>query len=197
MDDARAGAPEADAVARRCRAQEVEHLAIRDVRGGHVLGRALMRLNQVITVNRARHRGLVATRRDELQDRHLRRRVLHRNAIGIQLEVRLARVEILLLRMREMPEQHLLRVGEWATEPLADDREVAFDGLVRAANQIRCRLDGRHAFSSRNRRQASSEFGWPRGRIERGINVAAGIMPMREARSAARIAAMQSETRAG
>ena len=144
MDDARAGSPEADAVARRGAAQELEHLAVRDVRGLHVRRGALIGLDQVIAVHGGRDRGLLAARRDELQDRHLRGRVLHRHAVRAELEVARTGLQLLGLRVGQVAEQDFLCVGQRAPEALARDLEVALDGLVGLAHQRRSRLDRGH-----------------------------------------------------
>jgi hypothetical protein len=147
VDDAGARRPEADAVARRRAPQEVVHLAVRHLRGLHVGRDALVRLDQVVAVHRRRHRRLLAPRRDELEDRHLRGRILHGDAVGPQLEIRGTGLERLLPGVREVAEQHLLRVGERPAEPLAHDLEVLLERGVDVANELGGRLDGRHRVS--------------------------------------------------
>ena len=110
--------------------------------------RALVGLDQVIAVHRRRHRRLVATGLHELEDRHLCGRVLHRDAIGAQQEIRLAGVELLPLRVGEVTEEDLLGVGERTREAFADDVEVARKAVVAVLHELRGGCDGGHGFSS-------------------------------------------------
>ena len=87
VDDPGAGLPEADAVAVRHAAEEVVHFAIRTVGRGQVFVRAHVGLDQVVAVHRGGDGRTVASGVHELQQRHLRRRVLHRHAVGTEIDV--------------------------------------------------------------------------------------------------------------
>ena len=87
MNDAGAGLPEADAVFRGARFEEIQDFSIFLVGFFEIGGSADAGLNQVIAVNRARHRHLRASREHELQNGHLGRGILHRDAIGRQADM--------------------------------------------------------------------------------------------------------------
>ncbi len=95
MDDARARLPEPDAVLGRHRLEEVVHLVVVLERGHEVDLAVFARLDQVIAVDGGGHRDLRETSGHELQQRHLRGRVLHRHAVGIEVVVGAAALELL------------------------------------------------------------------------------------------------------
>jgi hypothetical protein len=111
VDDARSGPPEADAVARRGRAQEVVDLAVGLAGGAHVRLRTGVGLDQVIAVDGGGHCGGVAARQHELKQRHLGGGILHGHAVGARRNVALAGRELLVLGVVEVAEEDLLGVG--------------------------------------------------------------------------------------
>ena len=87
VDDARSRLPEADAVAGRHRPEELVDLAVAvegelQVEVGAGLGQ-----DEVVAVDRGRHRRLVETGGHELQQRHLGRGVLHGDPVRVEVGV--------------------------------------------------------------------------------------------------------------
>ncbi len=85
MDDAGTRLPETDAVAGGGGSEEVIDLRIRLLRLRQIRFRALPGADEMIAVDRGRHAHGLAARAHELQQRHLRRRILHRYAVGTEL----------------------------------------------------------------------------------------------------------------
>ena len=148
MDDPGTRPPEAEAVTRRGRTQEIVDLPVGDSRILHVGVGALVGLNQVVAVNRGGHGGLGAARSDELEERHLGCGVLHGHAVRPQLQIAGARIEFLAGGMREVAEQDLLCVGEGTVEAPSDHFEVALQALVDASDELGGGLDCSHGSSS-------------------------------------------------
>jgi hypothetical protein len=148
VDDPRARSPEADAVARRHALQEVVDLAVRGARRLHVGARADVSLDQVVAVHGRGHRRLVLAREHELQERHLRRRVLHGDPVRMQAHVAATGLELLVLRVHEMTEEDLLRVGQGTIEAPAGDLGATDELVVGARDQRRRRLDDGHGDTS-------------------------------------------------
>ena len=131
MDDAGAGLPEADAVLRTRRRQELVHLRVNVLGAGQILLAADLRLNQVIAVDGGRHGDPLQPGRDELQHGHLGGGVLHRNAIGPQAQVRHAPLNVLVGRIVQMRVQHLLAERQRAAQALLHHLQVLLQLLVR------------------------------------------------------------------
>ena len=68
-----------------------------------------------------RHRDLGQTGGHELQERHLRGGVLHGDAVGAEVGVGLASLELLVLGIVEVVDEDLLGQREAATEPAPTD----------------------------------------------------------------------------
>jgi hypothetical protein len=98
----------------------------------------------MIAVHGGRHGGLVPTGEPELEQRHLGRRILHGDAIGVERHVALSGPEVLVLGIGEVAEEDLLSVAEGSSQAAAGDVDAARQPLVRAANEGGCRLDGGH-----------------------------------------------------
>ncbi|MCG3120622.1 MAG: hypothetical protein ALAOOOJD_03403 [bacterium] len=81
VDDAGARIPKADAVFVGNAGEKFIHLLVLIARPRQIRMRTELGLNQMIAMHRARHDGLRQARAHELQQRHLRRRVLHGHAI--------------------------------------------------------------------------------------------------------------------
>jgi hypothetical protein len=151
VDDARAGSPEADAVARRGGAQELVHFAVGLACDPQVVPGPGEGLDQVVAVHGGGHGGLVAAREHELEQGHLRRRVLHGDAIRAGLQVAAPGLEVGVLGVGQVAEEDLLRVGERAAEAPPQRRDVALEALVRRAHELEGGLDRGHGSSSRAR----------------------------------------------
>ena len=76
---------------------------------------AFARLDQVVAVHRRRHRDARDVRLRELEQRHLRGRVLHRHAVGAKLQVALSGAQVGRRRVVEVPDEDLLRQRQRAS----------------------------------------------------------------------------------
>ena len=139
MDDARAGLPETDAVLRTDRPEELIDLRVHVDRGLHVRIRADARLDQVVAVNGARYRNTGKARQRELQQRHLRGRVLHGDAIRPIVAVVHRTIEADGLGIVGVCDQDLLGEAQPTAEATPGDISAIGEALVRGTNQ----LDGR------------------------------------------------------
>ena len=101
----------------------------------------------MVAVHGGRHRGLVALGQHELEQRHLRRRVLHGDPIGMRLHVAAPGGDLGALGIGEVAEEDLLGVAERTAEPPAHALHVAREPGVHGPDQLRRRLDGGHASS--------------------------------------------------
>ena len=147
MDDAGTGPPETDAITRRTRTKKAVDLGVRRSRRRHVGVRSTIRLDQVVAVHRRGNRRFVLARLHELEQRHLRRRILHRDAIGTQKKVRIAGDEFLPTRVVEMAEQNLFGVGQRTTETLSHDLEIGVQRFINGLHEGGGRLDSGHGRS--------------------------------------------------
>ena len=87
MDDARPGFPETESVTVGHAPQEIVHLAVRLGGRRHVGGRSAVGHDQMVAMDRGRHRRTVASGVHELQQRHLGRGVLHGHTVGTEIHV--------------------------------------------------------------------------------------------------------------
>lgn len=87
MNDARARRPKVNPKSLSRALQEVKHLLVGTQPSRQVLVGALLAHNQVVAVYARGDGGSRQVARHELQQRHLRRRVLHVGAVGLQLQV--------------------------------------------------------------------------------------------------------------
>ena len=129
VDDARAGLPEADAVLGRDGLEEVVDLVVALERGQEVDLAVLAGLDEVVAVHGGGHGHLGEAGGHELQQRHLGGGVLHGDAVGVEVGVAAAPLELLALagRARWLIED-LLGEGEGPTEALAAERRTARRG---------------------------------------------------------------------
>ena len=140
VDDPRSGLPEADAVSRRDGAQEVVDLVVHGQRDLEVDARAFLRLDQVIAVDRRRCGDFVEARGHELEQRHLRGGVLHRDAVGAEVGVGAPAFELLGLGIAEVVHQDLLGKGEGTAEAPTPDGSAVGEGRIHAPHQLDRRL---------------------------------------------------------
>ena len=82
-----------------------------------------LRLDEVVAVHGRRHRDLGQAGGHELQQRHLRGRVLHRDTVGIEVGVAATALELLAVRVAQVVDEDLLRrasaAGRAARRPSA------------------------------------------------------------------------------
>ena len=87
MNDTGPGFPETEPVAVGHAFEKIVHLAVRIVGGRHIGSGPPVGLNQVVAVHRRRNGRTVAAGVHKLQQRHLRRGILHRHAIRTEIHV--------------------------------------------------------------------------------------------------------------
>ena len=93
--------------------------------------------DQVVAVHSRRHRHLFERGLHELEDGHLSGGILHRHPVGPELQVGLARYEVLPFGIIEVPEDDLLRQGERPLQSVPHHLEVLLHPLVDGL-EIRC-----------------------------------------------------------
>ena len=124
MDDAGPRLPESDPVFLRRRREEVVDFLILIDRAKEILLGAGLGSNQVVAMDRAGDRHLLLSGLHELQHRHLRRRVLHGDAVGAQGQHGLAPFPDLRVEIIGMRDQDLLAQRQRATECLPRFRQL-------------------------------------------------------------------------
>ncbi len=91
-------------------------------------------------MHRRRRRDSVEARGHELQQRHLRGRVLHRDAVGMEVGVRVPALEVLGLGIAEVVHEDLLGERERSAEASAADGHSVGERGVHAVHEIDRRL---------------------------------------------------------
>ena len=90
MDDARARGPEAYSELCRRRLQEIVDFLVLGLCGRKVFTHAHVGTNEVVAMHCGWHGDMTLASVHELQERHLRRGVLHGHAVGTEIHIRLA-----------------------------------------------------------------------------------------------------------
>src|SRR5215469_13513384 len=98
----------------------------------------------MVAMDARRDRDALAPALHELQDPGLSEQILEDDPIGTQQQVALARSELLLFGVIEMPEQYLLREGEGPAQPAAHDLESVLHRAIDSRRHLRGRFDARH-----------------------------------------------------
>jgi hypothetical protein len=130
VNDARSGPPETNVVfGARC-GQEVVDLLVDVVGASQILCAADLCLDKMVTVDSGwgGHRG--HARGHELENGHLGSSILACYAVGAELEVAAATLDLLAVRVVQMRVENLLSKGERAIETLAHNAEVLAETLV-------------------------------------------------------------------
>src|SRR6185503_2168296 len=104
----------------------------------------MLRGDEMIAVDGGRHRDARAPGLRELQHAALAEHVLEHHAVRTQGEMAAARHELLLLRLIEMSEQHLLGEGQRPGEAAAHHREARLHRGIELLDACFRHLDGRH-----------------------------------------------------
>lgn len=130
VDNTRARAPETKVVLGAGRGQEVVNFLVDADGAGKILLTTNLGLNQVVTVDGGRVGDGIHTSRHELEDGHLSSGVLASNAVGTELEVRLATLDFLAVRVIQMRVENLLGVGKGSVKTRSNDGEVLGHLLV-------------------------------------------------------------------
>ena len=136
VDDPGPGLPEADAVLRRHRAEELVDLGVHVERACQVGVGADAGLDEVVAVHRARHLHRRQPGGHELQQRHLRGGVLHGDPVGPVVGVVDAPFDADRRRIVGVREEHLLGEGERATEATTGVSEARGVPCVRGLDEL-------------------------------------------------------------
>ena len=119
VDDTAARAPEAHAVLGAGARKKVVHLLVLAAGHGEILATTGLGGDQVVAMDRGRHGRARKARRDELQHSHLRRGILHRNAVRAEVQVRLTTLDVLLLGLVQMAVENLLAESQRTIQAIA------------------------------------------------------------------------------
>lgn len=130
VDNTRARAPETKVVLGAGRGQEVVNFLVDADGAGKILLTTNLGLNQVVTVDGGGVGDGIHTSRHELEDGHLSSGVLAGNAVGAELEVRLATLDFLAVGIIQMGVEDLLGVGKGSVKTRSNDGEVLGHLLV-------------------------------------------------------------------
>jgi hypothetical protein len=103
------------------------------------------RLDEVVAVDRGRHRDALPPRLHELQHRGLAEHVLQDDPVGAEEQVALAGFHLLALGVVGMTEQHLVGQGQRPAQPAPNDGEIALHRLVHLRGHLSGRFDRRHS----------------------------------------------------
>ena len=136
MDDARPRLPEADAVTGRHRPEELVDLAVAVEGELEVEVSAGLGQDEVVAVDRGRHRRLVEAGGHELQQRHLGRGVLHGDPVRVEVGVADAAVQPGVARRAQVVEEDLLGEGQRPAEvPTAEGHSFG-EAVVHTADEL-------------------------------------------------------------
>ena len=144
MNDPGARPPEARAVLGGRRTQEVVDLLILGERLAQIDLPLDARLDEVIAVDRRRHRDAEAPGLHELEHGGLPEHVLQDDAVGSEEQIALAGLHLLMLRIVEVSQQHLVGQSQGPAQSAADNREIALHGLVHLRGHFSGRFDRHH-----------------------------------------------------
>ncbi len=144
VNDAGAGPPEAQAVFGRRGTQKIIDLLVLGERLAQIRGALDPRLDQVVAMDRGRHRDLVAPGLHELQEPRLPQHVLEHDAVGTDQQVALPRLQFLVFGIVEVPQQDLVGQCQRPSQPAPDNRKVPRHRRVDRSRHFRCRFDSHH-----------------------------------------------------
>ena len=130
VDDTRAGAPETNVVLGAGSGEEVVDLLVDADGAVQILGATDLGLDQMVAVDGGGVGDRVHAGGHELEDGHLGGGVLAGDAVGAQLQVRLATLNLLAMGIVQVRVEDLLSIGQRAVEAAADDCEVLRHLLV-------------------------------------------------------------------
>lgn len=136
MDDAAAGLPEAEGVLLADGVEEVVDFPVLVIGAGEVLLAADLGLDEVVAMDRAGHGGLAAARGHELEQRHLRRRVLHGHAVRTQVQVALAADDLLRRGLVQVSVDDLLGQRQRTVQALPHHLQVGGHLLVNGLHEL-------------------------------------------------------------
>ena len=134
VNDPRTRFPETHAVLVRGRGQEVVHLLVAALGDREILDRPDLGANQMVAVHGGRHRRLRPAGGHELENRHLRRRILHRHAIRVQQRRCLAARGQPLEAFIQVRKQNLFRQRQRTTHAFTHGGHAGRQGLIVMTN---------------------------------------------------------------
>lgn len=117
MDDASTWLPEARAVSLADALEKFVHLLVILARSCEVCRVTFFRDNEVIAVNSGRDFDSIETSGHELNESHLRGRILTRDPGWSQLEIRFSTPNICLLYIVQVAIEHLFRIRQRSIQP--------------------------------------------------------------------------------
>jgi hypothetical protein len=130
VNDTRAGLPETDIVLGTGSRKEIVDLLVDVNSAGKILSTTDLGLDQVITMDSSGVGNLVHTSGHELKDSHLSGGILAGNTVRSQLEVALATLDVLAMRVVQVRVENLLSVGQRSVQTSTNDVEVLGHLLV-------------------------------------------------------------------
>jgi hypothetical protein len=130
VNDTRAGLPETDIVLGTGSRKKVVDLLVDVNSAGKILGTTDLGFDQVITVDSGGVGNLVHAGGHELKDSHLSGGILASNTVRSQLEVALATLDVLAVRVIQVRVENLLSVGQRSVQTSTNDVEVLGHLLV-------------------------------------------------------------------
>ncbi len=158
VDNTRTRVPEAHAVLSSGGGKEVVHLGVLVLSDGEILLALDLGLNEVIAVDGGGDSSLGETRGNELKDGHLCSSILHSNAIGAKLEIRLATNDgSSILRVVKVAVNNLFSVGQRLVHELANNLEVASKVSVRESEMGL--MNAQRSLARRRRKGTNTSFG--------------------------------------
>jgi hypothetical protein len=144
VDDAGAGSPKAQTVFRRRGTQKVIDFLVLGEGLAQIRGALDPRLDQVVAMDRRRHRDLVPPGLHELKQPGLPQHILEDDAIGTDEQIALAGLQLLVFGIVEMAEQDLVGQRQRPPQPAPDNRKVPRHRRVDRSRHFRCRFDSHH-----------------------------------------------------
>ena len=136
VDDPRARLPEPGAVAGAHRGQEVVNLTVA-VHGGCQIALAVISsFDEVVAVGGRRNLNLVEASGHELQPSHLGSGILHGYPVGPQIYVGHASLEVSVLGIVKVVDEHLFGQCEGPSESVSTNVDPLVKGVVDAMNQL-------------------------------------------------------------
>lgn len=130
MDDTRAGLPETNVILGAGGGQEVINFLVDTDSSCQIFATTDLGFNQMVTVNCGWVGYLIHAGGHELEDSHLRSSILAGDAIGAKLEVGLATLDFLTVRVIKVRVENLLGISQRPVETAADDGQVLRHLLV-------------------------------------------------------------------
>ena len=105
------------------------------------------RLDEMVAVDSGGRRDFLTQGLHELEHGGLSEHVLQNDAVGMEKQIALARLDFLVFRVVKVSQQNLVRQGQWPAQPAADNREITLHRCVDIGCHFRSRFDRNHISS--------------------------------------------------